>query len=294
MIIPETGMHLVTPEIAAEWLTVNYDGQRKVGQSDVLTLARIIKRGDWVGDNGQTITFSSDNYLVNGQHRLHAVIEAGVPVDMFVVHSSRTAAEIMGTIDVGRKRSTAQFYYGPNSTCVTALAKRLICLERGSCGVFSSYQSNLTISASTRTTPGTVEVLDYIDDHENELQETYRFAARISSTVSKSVLPVNVVAYCCGLIRFCGLDESLDDFAEDFTSEYPSSTTLRTYRRVLVNSALDKKSYTNQWHIETFLYVYDKYRTGVEIKGINHKGDTMRRWGEYLENARFIGSGDAL
>lgn len=95
----------VTPDSARRMLSVNYVGNRAVSDRDVSHLANYMKSGDWDPENGETITFNCNGDLVNGQHRLLAVIQADIPVRMGIIRGA--SADAYRTIDSGRKRSVS-------------------------------------------------------------------------------------------------------------------------------------------------------------------------------------------
>ena len=72
----------ITPELAAEWLAHNTHN-RNVRQNVVGKYASDMKAGRWLLTH-QGIAFDADNVLVDGQHRLMAVVQSGVPVGMLV------------------------------------------------------------------------------------------------------------------------------------------------------------------------------------------------------------------
>ena len=69
----------IEPELAARILSeTNYDGQRRIDHSQVDTYAEMMRRGLWL--QGGQIAFgrlAEVLHLVNGQHRLSAVVAAG-------------------------------------------------------------------------------------------------------------------------------------------------------------------------------------------------------------------------
>jgi hypothetical protein len=62
------------------------------------------QRGEW-DLNGQTIKVSVDGALLDGQHRLEAVVHSGVTISSVVVRGLSPAAR--DTIDTGRRRRLA-------------------------------------------------------------------------------------------------------------------------------------------------------------------------------------------
>lgn len=97
---PVMAVETVTPDAAREMLTRN-TRNRPVSRSHVLRLAALIKSGLW-RVTGQGIAFAVDGTLVDGQHRLLAIIEAGVAVRIGVTRD--VAIDAMDAIDTGEPR----------------------------------------------------------------------------------------------------------------------------------------------------------------------------------------------
>jgi hypothetical protein len=72
----------ITPERAEQWLAAN-TANRPVSKSTVRGFAEAMRRGDWLVTH-QGIAFDTNGVLVDGQHRLAAIIEADLPVEMTV------------------------------------------------------------------------------------------------------------------------------------------------------------------------------------------------------------------
>jgi hypothetical protein len=98
---PRAKLVTVTPEIAVEWLERNKNN-RDVRDRVVERYAREMRTGGW-GLSDQAISFSvedekGERVLLNGQHRLFAIVEANVPIQSFVVwdlpHESQQIMDI--------------------------------------------------------------------------------------------------------------------------------------------------------------------------------------------------------
>ena len=70
----KTEVVLVTPLLAKKWLERNTDN-RDIRPSVVTGLAESITRGEWVLSH-QGIAFAKSGRLLDGQHRLLAIVEA--------------------------------------------------------------------------------------------------------------------------------------------------------------------------------------------------------------------------
>lgn len=99
----KTTVEEITPEKARDMLAEN-TGNRTVRHGWIAELVDIIQRGDWVLTH-QGIAITSDGRLLDGQHRLHAIVESGIGVRMNV---SRDVDERAWTcIDIGKVRATS-------------------------------------------------------------------------------------------------------------------------------------------------------------------------------------------
>lgn len=84
----------VTPDLAREWLEqMRFPNQRPVRERHVQFLAREIENARFRLSSIDIRSFDGQDYLVNGQHRLHAVIRADATVPMVVVRRSASGLE---------------------------------------------------------------------------------------------------------------------------------------------------------------------------------------------------------
>lgn len=90
----------ITPKRAAEYLATMVKN-RPVRRNKVEQYARDMGAGRW-HLNGEPVIFAADGGLIDGQHRMRAVMAAGVNVDMLVVRG--VEAEGFVTIDTGANR----------------------------------------------------------------------------------------------------------------------------------------------------------------------------------------------
>lgn len=99
------GMEIITPERAKELLARNADFQRKRNYHRVDLYAADMESGAWVY-NGDAIRIDNAGRLIDGQHRLAAIVKSGTSQPMNVVTGLDPAC--FATIDRGQGRTTAQ------------------------------------------------------------------------------------------------------------------------------------------------------------------------------------------
>lgn len=93
----------ITPAKAAEMLEAN-TSNRPLSKGVVRTFAEAMKQGDWKVTH-QGIAIDINGVLVDGQHRLAAVIEAETPVEMTVF--TDVPADTFDVLDTGKRRNAA-------------------------------------------------------------------------------------------------------------------------------------------------------------------------------------------
>ncbi|KOV86216.1 hypothetical protein ADL01_07330 [Streptomyces sp. NRRL WC-3618] len=93
----------VTPEMAKTHLS-QASVNRRLDMGQVRSLAEAIRRGEWKLTH-QGIAFDEVGALLDGQHRLHAIIEANTPVEMLVFEGM--SREVFPVLDTGKRRSAA-------------------------------------------------------------------------------------------------------------------------------------------------------------------------------------------
>jgi hypothetical protein len=116
----------VTPRKAAEYLEAN-TGNRPLSKRLVREFAEAMRRGEWRVTH-QGIAFDSTGALVDGQHRLAAVIEADTPVELTVFTDVPEGA--FDVLDTGKRRNAADVLAieGEKSAVVLAAMVRTVWL----------------------------------------------------------------------------------------------------------------------------------------------------------------------
>lgn len=134
-----TRVETITPEVAKVYLKFN-KSNRPVIQSVVDKYARQMLDGEWKL-NGEAICFSDGGILLNGQHRLLAILKSNVSIETVVVRGCDSDSFI--TYDSGRTRKASDIFALaeiPNYTNISSVVQKYFRLK--------NYQ---TVMASNRT-----------------------------------------------------------------------------------------------------------------------------------------------
>jgi hypothetical protein len=114
----EFAVEKITPSAAKSLLNENQTN-RPISLGRIQHYANDMKAGNWKV-NGEAIVFADTGRLLNGQHRLRAVMMADVPVEMTVVRG--VPEDTFSTFDTGRGRSAADVLYIEGVTTTPAMA----------------------------------------------------------------------------------------------------------------------------------------------------------------------------
>lgn len=102
----EYNVEMITPTKAAIMLKSN-PSNRNLNHSHVAFLASQMDKGRWA-ENGQSIVMDFHDNIVDGQHRLNAIVQSGKSIPMLVVRGVNP--QTMNTIDTGRSRNAGDVF----------------------------------------------------------------------------------------------------------------------------------------------------------------------------------------
>jgi hypothetical protein len=117
-----TAIETITPHIAELYLKFN-NNNRPLRKAHIKELASDIIGGNWQVTH-QGIAFDTTGRLIDGQHRLHAIILAGVPIQISVTRGC--SASSFSILDRGSSRSASDILGWPKRIAeVMTLALRI-------------------------------------------------------------------------------------------------------------------------------------------------------------------------
>lgn len=102
---------IISPEMARDILDFSEKSgsrNRRLSPAVVKRYANDMKRGNWK-TTGAAISLTSEGILIDGQHRLNAIVVSGVPVEMVVARGVQKDA--FNVMDQGKRRDLADLLY---------------------------------------------------------------------------------------------------------------------------------------------------------------------------------------
>lgn len=250
----------ITPVLAEEYLRRNTKN-RQLRSNIVSYYASQMKNGQWML-NGEGIIFNEENVLVDGQHRLAAVVESGVNVDMLVVRNADK--DSFTTIDSGVSRKIRDTFYVkgiPNANVVSSVIRRYkkLCSIKSVMGKVDGVKND--------SKPSRQDLLrEYLSDEEfwqeicRRAQTCYAAMRLMSQTEVGSIS-----AYLIKERKHS--PEKVFGFFEDLLkSDIPKSPMLALFRRRLVQERLSNERIAPIYKQQLFTQVWNAYAQGRELK----------------------------
>jgi hypothetical protein len=187
---------LVTPGMAELWLTLN-TVNRTIRNTKVIQYACDMLDGNWKL-TGEAIKFSVTGRLLDGQHRLKAIIEADTAVPMFVVRG--LPDDVQPFMDTGAARLASDNFHiaGETHPTVLAAAARIgIIVDRD----LLNRDAKLHVTSHA-------QIYAWVDAHP-QIRRSVRYVQ--SGPPKKILLRPSVKAYCH--FRFADIDaDGADEF----------------------------------------------------------------------------------
>lgn len=178
----EVAMTKITPELAEVWLGKNAEFQRKLRQSIVNRYARDMERGEWVPTH-QGVAFDCKGRLIDGQHRLAAIVKSGVSIEMPVARN--TSARAFDHVDLGFARTTAEVLRARGDGWIT---NEHIAIAR-----LAEYGTDTAQILKNRSP---FELQTIVEAHKNALHFVFQNTARrVRGVTVAPVLAAVVLAY---------------------------------------------------------------------------------------------------
>lgn len=190
----------VTPDMATAWLDLNTHN-RTLRQQFIERLAEAINRGEW-HLNGESIKVNPD-YLVDGQHRLWAIVLADKPVKALVAFN--VPIEAQETIDTGVKRTLSDILKLRGEKESVSLAATLVQMH--------IWKTKNMLGLQGAYYPTAQQALIILDKHP-EIRESVDVARRLQARVR---YPAGIGAALHWILRQIDAEDA-DEFFDRLTS----------------------------------------------------------------------------
>lgn len=245
---------MMTPELAKTYLELN-TRNRSISQNHVKFLSREMQAGRWKL-NGDTICLSKTR-LIDGQHRLLAIIDSGMAFPMLVIEELED--EVFDTKDFGRKRSPADVLFIKGEVNCTTLAASVIFVDRYMTGQFEK----------SRRAYSAVAIEELLERYGDGLRKSVSFCRKIGT---KKLVSDSMMA---GLhYIFSNIDQEQADFfwtsliGGDGLEKTSPVFVLR--ERLLSNSRMAYSKLEPKYIAALCIVAWNYMRSGVSVKYLRY------------------------
>lgn len=260
-----TKVETISPNTAMTYLK-NAGKNRKLSEKKVMDYAKQMTDGEWVL-NGEPIIFGKSGNLIDGQHRLRAVIYANTTVQMLVVRGVND--EYFDSIDSGKSRTLFDVFSCnnvANASIVSAVVKKynIICSNPKSC-FFRDY---------SKLTPCRKVLLETYNHHAEVFDYVATFCANLYAK-KRLASPANIGAIYAYLML---VKEHEQDKIEEFfwflfgnkeAATIPAYSASLEVRNRIISAALAGKKFEPKTLQNMFAVAWNSFIENKEVKKLH-------------------------
>jgi hypothetical protein len=224
----------------------------------VRKLAEAMQRGEWRA-NGEPVHIAEDGTLLNGQHRLSAVVLSRQTIPLLLVRG--LPREAQRTIDTGARRTLSDVLRMREVPEPTNLAAAL--------GLLYRYRNGHRFDGAGHTAPTTIEALELLAA-EPELANTISIGRLVNKATRMRISVVTVLAYLFDEVS----DENEGSYFFTLLAEaesQPYGSAIRALDSIL--STARKRTYklTTYTLAAMTIKAFDAWREGREVYVLTFK-----------------------
>jgi len=247
----KTEVRDITPAIATEMLKRN-QRNRNVSESHVKFLSNEMKNGNWMFD-GQPIRFAEGGRLLDGQHRLSAIIDSSTTQELLIITGINP--DTFKVMDTGKNRNASDVFSIEGidyANAVSATTRIIYNISKGKAEAGSGKMSNSTILAFYYQNP---RILEFVKDSQKIYIEFGRVLSHSYISAFKYLMAEkNIEASeefwnktCTGL----GLEEG---------------SAILALRKKLISDKIAKTSLPTGERNALIIKAWNHYRKGTDVK----------------------------
>lgn len=257
-----TRMETITPQIAAEYLSHNAQNNRRIKRAHVEMLARDMAAGEFKTTH-QGIAFDTDGTLIDGQHRLQAIMMAGTPVRMMVTRGCENEATL--AIDRGATRTV----HDAMTIMMSDNDKRSVILRNNT--ILSAMNGVLRANLNRRHRMSSNEAMVMYDAEPEIWQQMYTIVKRSGRKRS-----AEMAAYYAALVNGIPFEvikkfDRVMNLAEIADCEGHNVETVLKWRQYLDNLSIRHIRLESQPIYQTTQYMIWRFNRGGHVSKVDIK-----------------------
>ena len=267
----------ITPELAKDILENHNNLNRNLNKKHVKALLNNMKQGFW-RFNGDTIRFDRDGQLIDGQHRLAALVEFGKPLPMIVIKGFDK--ETIRTIDQEIKPRNLSDLFKMNGvkdpTNVSATINRFFAI-----GATNSFISSNRYSHSNGAIDGKTAYKNTIDTKYNEYfskpdlwDDIVSYARRCNKNTRLLKSSEIGGMYAFLYLRIHHSDEEIRGFFDRLCFTETDVNVINLLRDILIRDLVSKTPMTSFVKTQYIVKTWNYYIKGKDVKVLSYNKNT--------------------
>lgn len=258
-----TGVETITPDVAREYLKAN-TSNRPISKGHVETISNQMKKGEFLL-NGESIIFSNEGVLMQGQHRLAACIKSNTPFQSVVVRGIPYSS--FHTLDSGRNRTISDVFAIkdiPEYTRMSAIVNSYMKIHQG-IGYYIACEGLQRMKLSKK------DVFDEYNKYSQLFTEIRLFANKCYDKMR-----ILKHSYIGGIMAYLIIDKKHpQDFVESFFTMLfyqtnISNDTINILRVKLINDLASERKMTAKYKLAIIAKCWNAYVENKEMKVLSY------------------------
>jgi hypothetical protein len=239
----------ITPSMAKKILDEGNQDNRRLRIDYVKNLAYQMMQGEWREGTGVPIILDENDGLIDGQHRLSAVVHSNTPIKFTLVRNVNR--EVQDVIDTGLNRQASdvlEFSGVKNSKSVSSIIKFFL-LNGNSVGSKTKHgvknATNRVIKEEYFKNP------DYWHDISTKARNHYNQFRILSPTIFGGCMAI--------ALNQSSYPQKVYSFFEELASGQTDSVAVLELRKKIINNKLSDKKYTSVARRELIKTYFNAY-----------------------------------
>lgn len=263
----------ITTEIAADLLHNLDPRQRKVDAHTVRKYEQVLKQWMWKDYLGDPMMVNESGFFMQGQHRCHAVINTGIPMNVKLEWNVPDAE--FDYLDQPKRRMTKDFLHCDNAQDISSVGNLMCALEMGYAPLLSVIQAKITPTESVPTTMNT----QFCKANLQRIQKAYSLGRRMYDAVGSKGGRA-IFAFIVAFMEWMGKD--FTHFAEDFCEDIPEIKAAAKCKAAIVK----KTRPTKKDILGYFLMAFEYYQKGMMPGSLNKGPDYIDSYDKQMQEMR--------
>lgn len=285
-------LYFITPEMAKDLLENHNNKNREMRDAYWKAYASDMLNDQWTQGQSDMIVIDNTGNVINGQHRLKAVLESGKSQHFWVLQDADPS--LYDTMDNGKTRNVLDYMPKvPNKGAISATARCLHALEYGddtlSNMLYGRYSRNVSV--------GRIDAVRIANEHLDRLSQY----ADLAKQFAKNRLDggnINNITIAFMLIDQLNQNNQLKAFVSHLSSISTNHKVCPLVRDRIYKIKFDKtisRGSLRQHIVLNILTAYDIFCAGDKDKSeeeikkmLNDTGDTMVKYNDLIKNYRSL------